>query len=284
MELTRHEENRNRAIAASVSGGIFALLLLFFILFHLVTPNPPFPESGAGGGGQQLALGMMMAGNDDIDFGSMGKATSVVSSAPSKEEMLTDPEGEAVPVAENKPEIKNETTVITPVKPKETVKEKSAAEKLAEKFRKNTGKSGGGIGNETEPGESGAPEGDPFGKGKGGTGSGGEGGDGPGDGPGSGPGTGNGRSGGYAFDLGGRSILVPPKLPKDTREEGKVVVEITVNGEGEVIEANPNGRGTTTNSAILKAKARQAALNTKFNLSGKFEEQRGTITIVFSFD
>jgi TonB family protein len=284
MEITRQEDNKNRAIAGTLTTVLFALLLLFFILFHIITPNPPFPESGAGGGGQELALGMMMAGNDDIDFGSMGKATNVVTTASAKEEILTDPGGESVPIAESKAEVKNETTVIKPVKPKEPVKELTAAEKLALKFKKNTGKSGGGIGDNTEAGEHGAPEGDPFGKGKGGTGTGGEGGNGPGDGPGSGPGTGGGSTGGYAFDLKGASMLVPPKLPKDTREEGKVVVEITVDQEGNVIEATPNGRGTTTNSAILKAKAKQAAMNTKFNVSGKFEEQRGTITIVFSFD
>ena len=69
-----------------------------------------------------------------------------------------------------------------------------------------------------------------------------------------------------------------------TKEEGKVVVEITVDSDGNVIEANPNGRGTTTSSALLKAKAKQTALATKFNIDGKFEEQKGTITIIFSFN
>ncbi len=62
------------------------------------------------------------------------------------------------------------------------------------------------------------------------------------------------------------------------------MVEITVDTEGNVIEASPNGRGTTTSNPLLKAKARQAALATKFDVNGKFEEQRGTITIIFSFD
>ena len=61
------------------------------------------------------------------------------------------------------------------------------------------------------------------------------------------------------------------------------MVEITVDKTGKVIKAEPNGRGTNTNSAILKTLARQAALATKFNVSGEFEEQKGTITIVFSF-
>jgi hypothetical protein len=61
------------------------------------------------------------------------------------------------------------------------------------------------------------------------------------------------------------------------------VVEITVDKNGKVIKADPNGRGTTTSSPMLKAKARQAALATTFNVSGEFEEQKGTITITFSF-
>jgi hypothetical protein len=171
--------------------------------------------------------------------------------------------------------------VITPVKPKEVVKEKTAAEKLAEKFKKNTGKKGGGIGDHTEAGQNGSPDGDPFKSGEGGTGAGSGGGEGGGEGPGSGPGKGPGSK--YGIDLRGRAVVQPPKLPTDTREEGKVVVEIIVDSEGNVIEAIPNGRGTTTNSALLKAKARQAALATKFNVDGKFEEQKGTITIIFSF-
>lgn len=288
MILTKQEENKNRAISAGITSLLFGLLLLFLILFQLVTPNPPFPESG-GGGGQELALGMMNVGNDDIDFGSMGKATDVVvQKEESKEELLTDEEGEIVPIAETKPEVKNNTTVIKPVKPieqKEVVKEKTAAEKLAEKFKKNTGKNGGGIGNNSEAGQNGSPDGDPFKDGAGGSGGGTGGGNGDGDGTGNGPGKGPGFGGGkYGIDLKGRAVVKPPKLPSDTKEEGKVVVEITVDTEGHVIEANPNGRGTTTSSPLLKAKARQAALATKFDVNGKFEEQRGTITIIFSFD
>lgn len=289
MQLTREEENKNRIISGGITLTVFGLLLLFLILYQIITPNPPFPESG-GGGGQELALGMMNLGNDDIDFGTMGKATSVVvkeEKVTAKENILTDPGGEEVNLkTEEKPEIKNNETVITPVKPKtEVKKEKTAAEKLAEKFKKETGKNGGGVGNNSEAGQNGTPSGDPFKNGNGGHGTGDGGGDGEGDGPGKGPGKGPGFGGGkYGIDLKGRAVVKPPVLPRDTKEEGKVVVEITVDAEGNVIEANPNGRGTTTSSAILKAKAKQTALATKFNVDGKFEEQRGTITIIFSFD
>jgi len=284
MELTRSEENKNRIISGIITSVIFGLLLLFLILYQLVTQNPPFPESG-GGGGQEFALGMMNVGSGDIDYGSMGKVTDVVVEKETpKEEVVTDENGENVVLNETKPEIKNNTTVITPVKEKVVVKEKTAAEKLADKFKNNTGKNGGGKGNNDTPGQNGAPDGDPNKNGTGGHGNGNGGGDGDGDGPGTGPGKGPGFGGKIGIDLKGRAVVKPPQLPKDTKEEGKVVVEITVDSEGNVIEANPNGRGTTTSSALLKAKAKQAALATKFNIEGKFEEQRGTITIIFSFN
>jgi TonB family protein len=284
MELTRSEENKNRIISGIITSVIFGLLLLFLILYQLVTQNPPFPESG-GGGGQEFALGMMNVGSGDIDYGSMGKVTDVVVEKETpKEEVVTDENGENVVLNETKPEIKNNTTVITPVKEKVVVKEKTAAEKLADKFKHNTGKNGGGKGNNDTPGQNGAPDGDPNKNGTGGHGNGNGGGDGDGDGPGTGPGKGPGFGGKIGIDLKGRAVVKPPQLPKDTKEEGKVVVEITVDSEGNVIEANPNGRGTTTSSALLKAKAKQAALATKFNIEGKFEEQRGTITIIFSFN
>jgi colicin import membrane protein len=291
MELTREQENSNRTKAAAGTAVIMTLLLLFLILFEIITPNPPFPESG-GGGGQQLALGMMNMGNDKIDYSSMGSVKDVVvEKTPEPEEKIVTVEGgEDVPVPEEKPIVREDKVVIKPVKPKpvekvvEKPKELTAAEKLREKYKKNKGKDGGGVGNNEQAGNAGSPDGDPFGSGDGGNGTGSGGGDGEGTGPGSGPGSGGGRGGGIGIDLRGRAVVVPPRLPSDTKEEGKVVVEILVDKEGNVIEANPNGRGTTTSSPALKAKARQAALATKFNVSGKFEEQKGTITIIFSFN
>src|SRR5687768_8176786 len=99
MRLTASEENKNRAISAGVTALIFFLLLLFLLLFNLVTPNPPFPESG-GGGGQELALGMMNVGNDDVDYGSMGKVTDVVVQKSEAEKIVTVEGGENVNVSE----------------------------------------------------------------------------------------------------------------------------------------------------------------------------------------
>lgn len=284
MILSQSEENKNKLISLGISILVFALLLLFLIFYIIVTPNPPFPEAPGGGGGIEFNIGNLIEGTGNVENDGMGDAVQVIESTEvtppanqenSAQDIVTSENG--VDVNITKTETKNTTTnatVVIPVKPKV----KTAAEMLKEKFEKNQGKNGGGDGNSGHAGNDGSPDGNPNTNGTGGTGGGDGGGDGPGKGHGKGPG-----NGGYGFSLSGRSVMTPPVLSKDTKEEGKVVVEITVDKTGKVIKADPNGRGTTTSSPMLKAKARQAALATKFNVSGEFEEQKGTITIVFSF-
>ncbi len=283
MILSQAEENKNRMISLGISLLIFTLLLLFLIFYVIVTPNPPFPVAPGGGGGIEFNIGNLIEGTGNVESDGIGDAVQVVESTEvtppttenSSQDVVTSDNGEDVNIT--KSETNNTSTsqtVVIPVKPKV----KTAAELLAEKFNKNKGNNGGGDGNSGHAGNDGRPDGNPNTNGNGGTGGGDGGGDGPGKGPGKGPG-----NGGYGFSLAGRSVMTPPTLSKDTKEEGKVVVEITVDKNGKVIKADPNGRGTNTQSAMLKAKARQAALETTFNVSGEFEEQKGTITIIFSF-
>jgi TonB family protein len=272
---------------------IFTILLLFLIFYVITVPNPPFPVSeGGGGGGIEFNIGNLIEGTGNVENNGIGEAVQVVESTEttpptnqtnSSENLVTSEQGEDINITKtetNNTETtpKTNQTVVIPVKPKV----KTAAELLAEKFNKNKGNNGGGDGNSGHEGNDGRPDGNPNTNGTGGTGGGTGGGDGTGDGPGKGPGKGIGN-GGYGFSLAGRAVISPPPLSKDTKEEGKVVVEITVDKNGKVIKADPNGRGTTTSSPMLKAKARQAALATTFNVSGEFEEQKGTITITFSF-
>ena len=284
MIVSQAEENKNRIMSLVISLGIFLLLLLFLIFYIIVTPNPPFPVTEGGGGGIEFNIGNLIEGTGNVDGDGIGEAVNVVASTEvtpenqetNANELVTSDQGEDINITktDNKNTSTNATVVI-PVKPKV----KTAAELLAEKFNKNKGNNGGGgDGNSGHAGNDGRPDGNPNTNGNGGTGGGDGGGDGPGKGPGKGPG-----NGGYGFSLAGRSVMTPPVLSKDTKEEGKVVVEITVDKNGKVIKAEPNGRGTNTQSPMLKAKARQAALATTFNVSGEFEEQKGTITIIFSF-
>ncbi len=86
------------------------------------------------------------------------------------------------------------------------------------------------------------------------------------------------------YELRYRTMVSQPKLENDTQEEGTVIVEIVVDKAGNVIEANPNGRGTTTSSSVLKAKAKKIAAATKFSPHESFEEQGGRLTIIFSYN
>lgn len=279
MDISHSEATKHKIVSWSISLGIFALLLLFFIFFIIVTPDPPFPISEEGDGGMEFNIGNMIEGTGNVDpSNGIGEAVKVVESVEvtpptpqsNSEDFVTSENGEDADIKKN--EKATQTTVVIPVKPKE----KTAAEKIREAAIKNQSKNGGGDGESGQAGDDGRPDGKPNVNGKGGTGTNPE-----DNGHGTGKGSGHGPS--IGFDLRGASILTPPPISKDTQEEGTVVVDITVDKTGKVIKAEPTGRGTNTNSAVLKTKARQAALATKFKVSGEFEEQKGTITIIFKF-
>lgn len=94
---------------------------------------------------------------------------------------------------------------------------------------------------------------------------------------------GGGGGNGINFSLTGRSFgSTPPKPEYNSKSEGKVVVEIRVNRNGDVIGAQPGKAGTTTNDPILREAAKNAALKAKFNSDPNAAEiQVGTITYTF---
>ncbi len=87
---------------------------------------------------------------------------------------------------------------------------------------------------------------------------------------------------GISFSLEGRSITKYPNVKDRSQKYGKVVVEITVNQQGEVIEARPGMRGSTVTDRRLKRLAKKAALQTEFNANpGGPKRQIGKMTINF---
>ena len=273
--------NKDRATAGIITVLIMALLFLFLLLFKIITPNPPFPLSEDGG--EEINFGIYNEGTGNVEGPAIGDATSVVvdkSSTSKAEESEAQQDdyktGDAVlEKKNNNPKIKNNKTVITPTKTKEEIQkeeEDAAAKNLLKSYTNNKNKSqGGGDGNSGEAGNEGSPDGNPNTDGKGGTGN-------NPDFNGHGPG-----KGGSGYSLKGRKILVPPPKVVDGKEEGIVVVDITVDKQGNVIKADPNGKGTTTSSGVLKSKARQAALQAKFSPDYKYDEQKGTIVLKFQF-
>ncbi len=93
---------------------------------------------------------------------------------------------------------------------------------------------------------------------------------------------GNGDGKGVDFNLGGRGAkaLVPPTEVRT--EPGKVVVEIFVDKEGNVVNAKAGAKGTTITNSNLYRKCEQAARKSKFAPDPNAPEvQRGTITYRF---
>ncbi|GHV22516.1 hypothetical protein FACS189428_4690 [Clostridia bacterium] len=93
-----------------------------------------------------------------------------------------------------------------------------------------------------------------------------------------GPYTGVGGAG--SFDLSGRSLrggsLQRPAY--DIQEEGSIVLEITVDPQGNVIQAEVRLRGTNIENANMRKSAIEAAKRTKFNAISGSQNQIGTIT------
>lgn len=82
----------------------------------------------------------------------------------------------------------------------------------------------------------------------------------------------------------GRSVKGGIKLPVyKEQESGVVVVDIWVDNYGNVVKAVPGGDGTTVMNKALLAAARNAALETHFNVSAEAPAmQEGTITYYFN--
>ena len=87
------------------------------------------------------------------------------------------------------------------------------------------------------------------------------------------------------YDLGGRSLgsggLAQPSYSVD--DYGKVVVSITVDPRGNVVNAEI-GRGTNTPNSALRQEALKAARRTKFNSINSVNNQQGTITYRFKLN
>lgn len=94
---------------------------------------------------------------------------------------------------------------------------------------------------------------------------------------------GQGGSGnGVGYSLGGRGSVHLQKPNEDFTEEGHIKVDIWVNRNGDVIRAEIASKGTDIVNSVMREKARQAALHSKFvDDANAPDEQRGTITYTF---
>lgn len=301
-ELDSSAEDKRKSIMIATLVYAVLLIVLFFIRFW-----PPSDAElaalagGGGGGGVEVNFG-------DTDFGSgdnyQSKALDVkdaskvtTKSADAQEEDIISEESDAdktdVVIPKNdkpkdpKPVVKNPTPVVT--KPKVNNSANDALSNIIKGPKK------GGDGNTGSQGNQGSANGNinSSGYGAGGSGGGSGGGTGTGTGTGTGPGSGSGSGGGNGsgnglgngsgYALSGRKALTKPAPKYNCNEEGVVVVQITVDKNGTVIDAKPGARGTTNSASCLTSQARIAAMNTKWSASPDgTEKQVGTIQYNFS--
>lgn len=90
-----------------------------------------------------------------------------------------------------------------------------------------------------------------------------------------------GTTGGPSFSLEGRTAEGLPRPTASIAEEGRIVVNITVNSKGNVIFAEV-GAGTNIGNSTMRKSAVDAAKKSKFNAIKEANNQTGTITYRYS--
>lgn len=278
-------------------GALGALLVHVAViaLLILVSFTVPRPDEDAGGvpvmmGNVESARGFDDPSLVDVDVLDEDAAAPAETAPelPSEQDLLTQTEEETVTLKPKTEEPKKETVKPKEVtKPKEPVKkpEKTEAEKAAEAKRLAEEKAE----RERKAAEEAARKrvSGAFGKGaqmegNKGTSASGTGTEGSKEGN-SSTGAKTGTGGYGTFDLGGRSLGTGslPKPAYNVQEEGRVVVNITVNPAGQVVSTGINPQTNTVSSALRKA-AEDAARKARFNTVDGVTNQTGTITYYFN--
>ena len=279
-------------------GALGALLVHVAVvaLLILVSFTVPQPDEDAGGipvmmGDVESARGFDDPSLVDVDVLDEDAAAPAETEPelPSEQDLLTQTEEETVTLKPKTEEPKKETVKPKEVaKPKEPVKkpEKTEAEKAAEAKRLAEEKAE----RERKAAEEAAQKrvAGAFGKGaqmegNKGTSAGGTEGSKEGN---SSIGAKTGTGGEGTFDLGGRSLGAGTRLPKpecNVREEGRVVVNITVNPAGLVVGTSVNLSLTNTSDQTLRKAALDAAKKARFEAVEMVTNQTGTITYYFNF-
>jgi outer membrane biosynthesis protein TonB len=251
--LTRDEK---KALTTTIV--FHVLLIILFFLTGMKYMEPPPPEEGIliNFGTMDEGSGPVQANTDESTVEEVSvESTSEPENKVETEKILTQETEEApkVVVAEESEKKKEE------VKKEEPKPSKELSDAMQKWKSKSDGKSSsdGITGN---PGDQGDPSGSLE----------------------SGSYVGGGGGSGYIFDLRGRMMVSRPKIKDVSQDEGKVVVDIVVDKNGNVTRATPGGRGSTTTSQVLYKIAKEAAMTTKFNISSSApEQQKGQIVFTF---
>jgi outer membrane biosynthesis protein TonB len=264
--------SHSRETIYGISGTIVfhALLILALLFLALRTPLPLPEEQGV-----EVNLGYTDEGTGTVQ--PVEEAAAQVSSASShkspetQQEIVTQANVETPPLEEVKTPVKtvenkdnktdDEATTKSDVVKKEEARQPVVNPDALYKGRRNQSETTGSEGQTGRPGDQGVPEGTPGAANYTGAG---------------------GLGDGISFSLGGRQARLLPKPEYLSDEQGKVVVTIWVNRNGDVIRAEAGAKGTDITDLSLRKVASEAALRSKFTPDMEApEEQKGTITYKF---
>ncbi len=265
------ETKQKDTIRAAIGTAIFhAVLLLWFIFFGLSTPLPLPEEEGV----------MVTLGYQDQGMGRTQPLTASLPppSAPSQpasdpDPVVTQQTEEAVSLPEIKPEApvkkpepeaprqqESESAPqaareTTPEPPQPTVDERALFPGSDQRSTSQQNQ-----GETQQEGNQGNPQGTINGEGY----------------------TGTGQGNGPQWSLSGRNPSLLPTPEYTTQAQGRVVVTIVVNRQGQVLRATAGARGSTTSDQTLWRLAEEAARRSRFDVNANAaEEQQGTLTYNF---
>jgi hypothetical protein len=236
-----------KAISATLL--VVGVIIIILLTVYFRTPIPPYPENGGQGMGLEINLGF----ESDENYNSQD-----IQQKTETENLITQDYEEADAIRET-------DTLKKAPKDKKQVKrqEKPILNQNALFKKRNTNNenssNAGTFGTYSQQG-SGIGDGSGTGKGQG---------------------TGTGIGNGVSFSLEGRTAMSLVKPKGDFQTSGKVVVEITVDKNGNVISAIPGVKGSTTLDEFLLQIAKDAAMSSKFSSNPKSTIQKGTITYRF---
>lgn len=257
-----------------IAGTVIVHLLLALLLYFLVLDTPPAPSEK----GIEVMLGM------DVENVAMARPAEPLPAAPqpaplqpapsdADEPLITQDSEEAPALQPEKPK-KEQQKPVTPQKtPEQIQKEREEAERIERERKEAEARKAAenSIANAFSKGSNMSKKEDAEA-----------------DEPSKGSPQGNSDAGaqtgiGVSFSLEGREpgtdgIIVPKEK---LQAAGRVVVDITVNPVGKVIDASINTRMTNTADLKLRNAALKAARATIFNSIAGVDNQRGTITYNF---
>lgn len=252
MKLYLNEEKDNKSkIAAAIAVAVYIAMWVVLILVCRFDMNQPQEAEGI-----MISLGdVEQAAPGELSMTDQQAAEVTEQSQPDKvtpQQTMTQDTEEA-PAVKDKNKKKEEKKVVVE-KPRE-VNQKALFPGRATGDKSASSGNGQGVGTQGDP--SGDPLGSPSGTGR--------------------------STDGNSFSLSGRTLVGSlPRPQYNAKDEGRVVIEVTVGSNGEVLSAKYSSKGSTTQSSALVAAAESAAKRAKFSVREDSPIQKGTITYIFS--